>query len=184
MEISSFLPSSDNLYKFLFMGGIFMIAFSFIYPLEKSHKIELEINLYNQQVELLNNEICVLNIEVENLKSKTKNSMEDLENQNKNRDKKTAEKNIDKIKEDYNKIFNETKSKQQEIIIKDIILKYEKQKIELLQSQVHSFSIFRWGFLIIGIIFTLFGIYRWYTSSSVSENIQKLELERKKKELR
>jgi archaellum component FlaD/FlaE len=182
MEIGSIFPSSDNLYKFLFMGGIIMIVFSFVYPLEKKQKIELEINLYNREVEVLNTEINELNDEVSKLKDKTKDSKKSLNNQNKIKDRKLAERKIEDIKKEYNKAYNETKNKQNEINTKNIVLKYEKKKIQLLQSQVGSFTVFRWLFLILGIIFTIFGICKWYNSSCILEKLQKLELKKIEKE--
>jgi hypothetical protein len=43
MDFASFL-NTDNLYKFLFSGGILMIVFSLFYPIEKKQLLELEIN--------------------------------------------------------------------------------------------------------------------------------------------
>ena len=177
MEISSLLPNSDNLYKFLFMGGIFMVVFSFIYPLEKKQKLELDVIVYNKQIALLNNDILELNAEVNNLK---KISKESLVNLNKTKELKVRTEAIAKIKEiqdKYNKEFIETKSKENEIITKNIILIYEKARIELLKEHINDFCFFRWIFLIIGSIFTVFGLIRWYILTLLSEKIQKKQLE-------
>lgn len=182
MDVGSIFPSSDNLYKFLFMGGIFMVAFSFIYPLEKKQRIELEINLYNKQITLLNEEIKVLNDEVESLKIKTKETIETLELIKSSKESTIASKQIKEVQEIYNKAFYTTKAKENEITTKDIILKYEKSKIVLLENQVNSFSIFRWLFLTIGTTFTIFGLWNWNRSTKISTEIQRLELEKKKRE--
>lgn len=182
MDLSSVFPSSDNLYKFLFMGGIFMIAFSFIYPLEKRQKIEIEISLINKQIELLNQEINSLNKSVDALKIQTNIALEDLKKQNLEKDEIKAKQRISEIKDAYNKSFYETKAKESEVITKDIIIKYEKQKIELLKNHVSSFSIFRWLFLIVGAFFTLFGLWNWNKSTKVSSELLKLELQKKRSE--
>lgn len=182
MDISSIFPSSDNLYKFLFMGGVFMVVFSFIYPLEKKQKIELEINLYNKQIALLNEEIKILNYDVENLKLKSKATIKTLEEIKENKDNSNRDNSIKQIQENYNKEFYTLKAKENEVITKDIILKYEKSKIVLLQNHVGSFSIFRWIFLIIGTTFTIFGLWNWNKSTKISTEMQKLELEKKRRE--
>lgn len=182
MDISSIFPSSDNLYKFLFMGGVFMVVFSFIYPLEKKQKIELEINLYNKQITLLNEEVESLNNEVENLRTKSKETIKQLEFIKSSKDSLTASRQIREIQETYNKEFYATKAKENEITTKDIILKYEKSKIALLENHVHSFSIFRWLFLIIGTVFTIFGLWNWNKSTRISTEMQRLELEKKRRE--
>ena len=182
MDISSIFPSSDNLYKFLFMGGVFMVVFSFMYPLEKKQKIELEINLYNKQIALLNEEIKTLNYDVENLKIKSKETIKTLEEIKKNNGNTNGSNSIKQIQENYNKEFYTIKAKENEVITKDIILKYEKNKIGLLQNHVGSFSIFRWLFLIIGVAFTVFGLWNWNKSTRISTEMQKLELEKKKRE--
>ncbi|HLD53751.1 MAG TPA: hypothetical protein VJA82_10625 [Sediminibacterium sp.] len=162
------------------MGGVFMVVFSFIYPLEKKQKIELEINLYNKQITLLNEEVKSLNKEVENLKIKSKETIKTLENIKSNKDSATASREIREIQETYNKVFYATKAKENEIITKDIILKYEKSKIALLENHINSFSIFRWLFLIIGTTFTIFGLWNWNKSTLIYTEMQRLELEKKR----
>lgn len=183
MDIGSIFPSSDNLYKFLFMGGIFMVAFSFIYPLENKQKIELEINLYNKQIELLNEEISQLNKDVDKLKVNTKETLKKLESIKKsNINKASSSKEIKEIQENYNIEFHTIKSKETEVLTKNIILKYEKDKIGLLLNHINSFSIFRWLFLVVGSIFSITGLLFWWRSTRVSTEIQNLELQKRKKE--
>ena len=77
-------------------------------------------------------------------------------------------------------MFYATKAKENEIITKDIILKYEKSKIALLENHINSFSIFRWLFLIIGTTFTIFGLWNWNKSTLIYTEMQRLELEKKR----
>lgn len=160
-----------------------MIGFSFIYPLEKKQKIELEINLYNQQIELLNEEIMTLSSQVENLKIQTKKTFEDLNALNQEKNEKIANGKIKIIKDNYNKLFYETKEKENDIITKNIVLKYEKSKILLLKNHVNSFTFFRWLFLILGSVFSIFGLWNWNKSTKIAEKIQKFDLKKKEREL-
>jgi len=175
MEISSFVPSTDNLYKFLFVIGTFMVVFSYIYPLEKQQELELELLLYNQQVEILNNEIADLKNDVENLKKISSLTLKKLEETKKN-EKNNAEKVINELQEDFNKAFNEVKRKGVEINTKDIILDYEKSRIELLKKHISSFSFIKWFFFIFGSIFLVFGLYKWFIITRVAEKLNKQKL--------
>ena len=181
MEIGSLFPSSDNPYKFLFMGGIFMIVFSFIYPLEKKQKIELEINLYNKQAELLNEEVLQLKKDVDKLKLRSKTSLKQLDSIKKLPDTTSASIEIKEIQDNFIKEFHTTKFKEAEIQTKNIILKYEKERILLLQNQVNSFSIFRFILLVVGFIFMIYGLVKWLCATKLSTDIQKYELEKLKK---
>jgi hypothetical protein len=164
------------------MGGIFMVVFSFLYPLEKRQKIELEINLYNKQIELLNEEILSLNKDVNKLKENTKETFSLLERQKSEKDENIAKQKIKEIQEQYNKAFFTTKAKENEVITKNIILKYEKEKIGLLENQVNSFTIFQWILLIMGSLFTFFGLWNWNKTTKISSEMQVLELYKKRKE--
>ncbi|WP_395061341.1 hypothetical protein, partial [Flavobacterium sp.] len=120
MDFASFL-NTDNLYKFLFSGGILMIVFSLFYPIEKKQLLELEINNFNKQTELLNNDINLLNVEVNQLKSTSKETLNTLEKLQKTKNDVNqiqVSKEISKIKDNYNKTFYRIKSHQQETILK------------------------------------------------------------------
>lgn len=160
------------------------MAFSFIYPLEKKQKIELEVNLYNQQIALLNEEIAQLSKDVDNLKKVTKETLKKLETIEEGKTKKSSASNeIREIQNRYNLDFQTIKSKENEVSTKRIILKYEKDKILLLLNHIDSFSIFKLLFLIVGLLFAVIGLWLWWKATSVLSEIQKLELEKRQKEL-
>lgn len=158
------------------MGGVFMIVFSFVYPLERKQRLELDVNSYNQKVEILNLEIIELKESVDELKvsgKRTINKLEILKNDN---NRVRAEKQIEELKISYNKNFFLIKQQEKNVLAKDISIKYEKCKIDLLQEHINSFEIFRWVFLIVGTFFLLYGLYGWRRITLLSENIQKKEL--------
>lgn len=180
MDFTSFL-NTDNLYKFLFSGGILMIFFSLFYPIEKKQLLELEINTYNKQTEILNNDIKLLSAEVEELKKNSAFTLKTLEKLQKSKTKTNNAqvcKEISIIKDGYNKTFFKIKNHQQETILKNINIKYNKCKIEILQNHICTFNFYSWFLLIFGILFTGFGLKYWFKSSQNTENLKIKELNR------
>lgn len=178
MDFASFL-NTDNLYKFLFSGGIFMIVFSLFYPIEKKQLLELEINNFNKQAELLNNDINSLNIEVNRLKTTSKETLKTLEKLEKTKNaanQHQVSKEISIIKDKYNKTFFRIKSYQQETILKSINLKYNKSKIEIMQNHVETFNFYSWFLLIFGVLFAVVGLKYWFKSTQNTEKLKLKEL--------
>ena len=178
MDFASFL-NTDNLYKFLFSGGILMIVFSLFYPIEKKQLLELEINTYNKQTELLNNEINLLDVEVKKLKvisGKTFDSLKKLQRDRNKNNSVQISKEIAKIKDNYNKTFYKIKNQQQETILKNINIKYNKSKIEIIQNHISTFSFYSWFLLIFGVLFSGFGLKYWFKSSQNTEKLKIKEL--------
>ena len=180
MDFTSFL-NTDNLYKFLFSGGILMIFFSLFYPIEKKQLLELEINTYNKQTEILNNDIKLLNIEVNQLKINSKKTLNILTDLQKTKTKKNSiqvSKEISLIKDNYNKSFYEIKSHQEECNLKNINIKYNKCKIEIVQNHISTFNFYSWFLLIFGVLFTFFGLIFWFKSAQNTEQLKIKELNR------
>lgn len=176
MEMSSLLPSTDNLYKFLLTGGVLLIVFSIIYPLEKKQRIELEVNVYNKQAELLNVEIHNLYSEIQDLKNKSKETLALLEKTKLERNKLNAEIQITRLKDNFNKNYNAIKIMENETSTKSTIMKYEKERILILQKQITSFDIFQYLMLILGVIFSSWGLYKWVIITNRSEKHQKEQM--------
>jgi septal ring factor EnvC (AmiA/AmiB activator) len=178
MDFASFL-NTDNLYKFLFSGGILMIVFSLFYPIEKKQLLELEINNFNKQTELLNNDISLLNVEVNQLKSTSKETLKTIEKLQKTKsdlNQTQVSKEISNIKDNYNRIFYKIKSHQQETILKNINIKYNKTKIEIIQNHISTFSFYSLFLLIFGILFAGFGLRYWFKSTQNTEKLKIKEL--------
>ena len=178
MDFASFL-NTDNLYKFLFSGGILMIVFSLFYPIEKKQLLELEINNFNKQTELLNNDISLLNVEVNQLKSTSKETLKTLEKLQKTKNEFNqvqVSKEISKIKDNYNRIFYKIKDHQQETILKNINIKYNKTKIEIIKNHISTFNFYSCFLLIFGILFAGFGLIYWFKSVQCTEKLKIKEL--------
>ncbi len=182
MELSSILPNTDNFYKFLFLSGLILVIFSLMYPLEKKHQLDLEINTYNKQVEILNDEIVNLSKQVDHLSAFTKETKDNLEKVVKNSKSGTHEK-ILLIQEKYNSTFNDVKAKELEVRTKNIIMKYEKQRILILQSQADYFSNFQIAFFILGPIFLLIGLVGWYGCAKRLKKREQLEISKLEKDV-
>lgn len=178
MDFASFL-NTDNLYKFLFSGGILMIIFSLFYPIEKKQLLELEINNFNKQTELLNNDISLLNIEVNQLRTTSKVTLRKLQKLQKTKNEINhieVSKEISIIKDNYNKTFYKIKSHQQETNLKNINIKYNKSKIEIIQNHISTFNFYSWFLLIFGILFAGFGLKFWFKSTQNTEKLKIKEL--------
>lgn len=156
-----------------------MIVFSLFYPIEKKQLLELEINTYNKQTELLNNDITLLGIEVKKLKVISGKTLDSLKKLQKDRNKNNSlqiSKEIAIIKDNYNRTFHKIKNQQQETILKNINIKYNKSKIEIIQNHISTFNFYSRFLLIFGILFTGFGLRYWFESSQNTEKLKIKEL--------
>lgn len=177
MDISSFIPSTDNLFKFLFVGGLLCIVFAIVYPLEKQQRIELEVNVYNKQVELVNKEISALYSDTKKLVEDYNVKKKSLINLYKS---KAKESEINLLEDQIDSLLSENSDKQLKLNTTSIVLKYEKERIKLLQGHISSFSWYRLALIVAGTFFTLMGLILWYKSSKVNAQLQECELKLKK----
>ncbi|MES2566221.1 MAG: hypothetical protein V4565_05110 [Bacteroidota bacterium] len=159
-----------------------MIVFAHVYPFERANQIALEINVYNKQIAVLNEEASNLKSKVDKLEKLTNETLTQLEKTKKENNGKIAQLKIAEIQNSYNKIYNEVKQKEEDLVTKNIVLKYEKEKIKILQKQMDSFSYLKIFFTIAGAAFTIWGLVCWYLSTKISTKIHKLELAIKEKE--
>lgn len=172
MDLTALFPSTDNIYKFLFMGGIFMVVFALVYPLEKENNISIEINNHNKQVELLNVEIKEVSKQVNDLIKLTNKTSDELEKLKKSNNKSL----IENVKSEYNKSFAKVKQKEQEVSTKEIVMRYDKSKIEILQKQLDSFSLYKNILLIVGSIFAIVGLIFWIKLTCKTEKLMSKEI--------
>lgn len=175
MEISSLLPNSDNIYKFLFMGGIFMIVFSFLYPLEKRQKIEIETISLKESVAIQTFDMSRLKNRIDSMKKELEPTIKKLENAKKIPDMAQRNAAIEAIKKQYNQDFDISKQREIELKINQISNHYASKKIMLLEEHIESFKVFQHFFLIIGPFFVILGLFGWFKAVRISEKIQKMQ---------
>lgn len=186
MEFASLFSGSDNLFKYIFTAGVVLILVSLVYPLQKKQEIELQINSYNKDVEVLNKNIANIKKFISQANQDSKFVLDSLTKlkalKDKNVDKGTHAKLsgiIKSIKEKYNLAYKELEKQQSEIEVSAIIYKHERKKIELLESHVKTYeSYFNW-FLWVGILSTIIGLAFWTRSTTKKEKLLTLEVAEK-----
>jgi ABC-type anion transport system duplicated permease subunit len=188
MDITKLFSVANTLFKFLCYGGIAMVFVAMFYPLQREQNIEIEINSFNREAELINSEIKILKEQVKIIEKQTPqiisrlDSLSKLKSKSKNPKKiKELKVKIQKIQASYNNKLDKIKESTSEISEKTISSKYNKLKIEILESHAKSYSsysklLFRSGFVmaIIGLISWIYST--WNTERLKIQEIQKNEL--------
>ena len=180
MEPNFFLSGSDNFFKYLFTVGAVMIVISILYPLQKSQEIEMQRTDLVKESELLNNEIRLLNNEYQkNAKeyadvSATLDSLVSIFD-----DKVLVNEQFLKLRKRGNEIIQKLNDRERELEIKNIIVKNEKLKIDLLEEHSESYKNYYLFIKGIGIFFLIIGFVGWSLSTFVKEKIQWTSLQEK-----
>jgi hypothetical protein len=184
MDVSSFLPNTDNLFKFLFLGGLIMVFTAMVYPLQKKQERELEIVNHNQQVELINKEIADLGPDISELTKKVKKAIlvcSDLERhkgQFGSIQNRLISKQIVQIQTNLNASANILRKKKDEVATRIIIVKYNESKIILLNKYVDTYNAYSSFLLWIGIPLSCLGLLLWSLSTFNTEKLKTKELNR------
>lgn len=174
MDISSLLPSSDNLYKFLFMGGVFMVVFAFLYPIDKKQKIQLEIVSLNSKIAVERYKIKKIKFSIDSINREVKPTLERL-------NKAKGENNsilINGVKRQFNISLDIISRIKNEAELKQIEISSENNKILLLENHIKEFEKFQLILLILGPIFTIYGLVKWRKSILTTELIQDIQLKK------
>lgn len=177
MEPLSLLsPNTDNLFKFLFLNGVVMIAIGLFYPLQKSNDLQLNILEYNKKVELLGqdaiklkNDVKVLNVIVdsriklaESLVSKRKYLKSESEIVSLNNE-------INEIKLKTNLEYQEKLKNENDLINNKITLAGEKLVINELKDQASVYDSYCFWLFTIGILSGIIGFLGWVVTTFFSE---------------
>jgi hypothetical protein len=168
-ELISWFPSTENLYKFLFIGGVLSLGFSFIYPMEKAQELELQLNGFKQNVQLLSVEINTLKEDYDQLVILTNETKSKLDSLSRKGNYSKLNSQMNNSINSYNSKYSAVNAKRQELRTKTIVLEYEKSRIELLQKHAKSFNIFRWFFFVLGFLSCGYGFYRWHKVTRMAE---------------
>jgi preprotein translocase subunit Sss1 len=181
MDLSSLFAGVDNLFKFLFIGGLVMLMTSMFYPLQKEQELEIEINNYNQEVKLLNRDLGELKTDINNLNiSAVKveshlKSLAKLHSRNKSKDASiTLE--IKGIKDGFKNSYDTLYKKKQTTEIKEILLEFNKSKITLLRKYANAYDDYAEKLKYWGIGFMAIGLIGWVISTVNVERLKIKEL--------
>lgn len=178
MNAAAIFSNIDNLFKFLFIAGIFLIMTSILYPLQRKQEIEIEILYFNKQAELLNLEIKELKKKVCSLSDDSEicihalDSLKRAKNLNIIQTQKEIDLKIKELKAAYNKKYDDVEKDKLRIDIKSIITEYNQSKIEVYNNHLEAYDCYFKLFLVFGIVFTVIGILGWFKSTHISEIIK------------
>ena len=161
------LINGDNLFKYCFTLGLVMLVFALIYPLEKSHQIEIEVINQNKEASLLTNEINNLKKSIDKLEEDIKTML----SADKSIDKNIAQKKVFQINSDY-QVIEKNKN---DLRMKSIVLDFNYRRIKTLETQAKTFSKFSWVMIIVGISLAIFGFIYWVknTFREMKEKVKK-----------
>lgn len=179
MEITSFIPSSDNLYKFIFVGGIGLFIFAIVHPLERKQQLEIEVNSYQFSLKEDSIDIANLNREVAMFQEYSKSLIHlmDSLNSKSNRNKLL----LDSLAKNYSTKLAELRQKSLELVHRNNKMVFEEKKVELLKKHIGDFNMYARILLILGPIFVLYGFWNWKKVSSIIEKMQEVQLKNLKK---
>jgi len=179
MELSSLLSGSDNLYKTLFIGGLTMIIFSLVYPIQQQQEIEIEKNSLQKEVSLLSLQLENLGLKLDKLESKTQKTKDTLNSLSRlitieNKDSILTVKNV--IKKSYSDELQTIKDIQHKSE-KDVLTnEFEKLKIDILEKYLSKYKNFTFAFILFGIVALIIGSIGWYKTTKLNSDLKKKEL--------
>ena len=157
MDLLQLFTGSENLYKYLLLGGIGLLMVSLFYPLNKRYELECQKDLYNKEITLLNHFIDNLNIEAKEAEANSQKVIDSIKT-NKVKDSKIKERLKNASLIEIDSVFK----KREEVTVKQITVDYNKARILTLQKHIQDFvkyeSLFFWS----GIICALAGIIGWF----------------------
>lgn len=172
-NLSSIFSGIDDLYKFLFVGGVFLVVFSLVYPLEREKELQLAINEYNGEVTKLDRQIEQA-IEMHHETSKTLDAY--FVSPADSTGKRQPSPKIDSL-------IAKSERFDRKMLYFKADLQVKGNEIEILQHYVDQYDHYTKGLLYSGIVLTLFGLFGWYRSQRTTNKGRKLDNELKKKEL-
>jgi|GEM_PF-2957940 len=158
MDLLSLLTGSDNLYKYLFIGGLGLIILSLFYPLNRKYEYITQKDLYNHEVKLLNYDIKVLDDATSKLSNESKSIQDQIKTANIKKDLKA--KNL--LKASFFKQFDSITSFRTTIEKKKLAIEFNKARVDTLNNHIKDFTKYETIFFYAGILASLVGIIGWY----------------------
>lgn len=149
------IASTENFFKFLFLSGLTLLVFGFVYPIERSQELELRKTDYAAEVELVNYQIEKLRERLDSLKYYENSYM-----------KSKADSLYDPLKlkeigDKFDKNYSLLYSRNEVIDIKTIEVNAQKAKILVLQNHIDEFNDWQYWLVRIGGLAAVIGGLVW-----------------------
>lgn len=175
-EISGILSGSDNLWKYLFTVGVFLIAISILYPLKQSETIDLRIiDLYtdskslDQKIKHLKEDSETFNSYL-NIATKELESLKSIKNQTKT---------LTRISNIESEIASERKTIKNKIReLQLLVIENQGKEDYIVELKKHSKNYKKFFYLgfILGSILLLWGLFKWLMATIASDKLRWKEL--------
>lgn len=160
MDLLAILTGSENLYKYLFIGGIGLIILSLFYPLNKKYEYTCQKDYYNNEVKLLNYDLSNLDTTSAKLNIDSKSIIQALSSNHSPSNANNRERQI--LKDSFNKQYDSVISFRKQIGRKQLDIEYNQVRVETLQNHIKDFTKYETIFFWAGIIASIIGIFGWY----------------------
>lgn len=162
--ISGIFNGSDDLFKFMVIGGVFLLVFGMMYPLEKEKELKLKKISLNKEGEKIEAQDSLLLYKLDEMNSfldKCRDSASNL--LSKKEFKKAYE-----LKEKVDKRYLELKEVQLESRKSRITLDSKTKEISILDEYIIIYNSFSNWLIGTGIILSLIGLIFWGISQKLS----------------
>jgi hypothetical protein len=177
MDFSNIFPSSDNLYKYLFAGGLIMILFGIVYSFEQKQRLLFESNLFNKQSAVLMEEISQIKLDLSDLRKSINNT------ELRSKDSTLSQAVISDLKKETSLNIARLKETNNELKIKSILLDFEGERIIISDKLYQEVKNYKNVLIIFGSIILIYGYIGWRRYTNISDQKNKVELDLLKKKL-
>lgn len=154
--------NTENFFKFSFLLGAFLVVFGFVYPIEKSHELDLEVIEYNQKVRETNYSWEISLQEAQSVKKQ----IDDLNQR--------YALMPDSLKGKMLELKNQIKRIEQKSQFEEIKIKSNQERIKTLETHIKQFQTYRDVLLILGVILLFYGGWHWHGMSRIDKKNKKL----------
>lgn len=178
-DFTKIFTNSDNLFKFLFVGGISMVFVAMFYPLKQQHELELKCNDFHLEKALLDIKIKELKSEVKELEQafkQTNNALDSLGllmKKSGNHNKIEISKTAINLEKEYNEALKQMQKKISDESIEKTKLEFNGKSLLILDDQIHTYRTYTAFLIGIGIILSLIGLAGWSWSTWLTEMLRK-----------
>ena len=176
VDVSQIFNGADDLFKFMVIGGAFLIVFSLMYPLEKEKELKLKMNDHNSILISIEHQDSILvkkynqaNKELDLYFDSAQTYLEQGNIQQANRIKKIVDKLSIDVKTAHEK---SNKAKMQ--------TDAQKREIEILEHYFSKYSSYSKWMLCSGVTIGLIGLLLWFYSQVLTLQNKRFDTQKNK----
>ena len=171
VNLNNLIPTSENLFKYLFISGTILIVFAFVYPFQKEKELDLERVELNKNFNITRLKYESNEIQIENIIRKS--SQNKAYTDSLNGLKKLTENQISKIKSLAHKNDSMAKVAMTLELNKGILkaeIEAQNEKVETLKKYQSTFSRYKFVFITMGTFMLVVGFIKWWRLMTAYKN--------------